>query len=199
MMDIRLKNIHKSFTDIDIVKDFNYIFLKNKITAIIGESGIGKTTLLRMISGLDNNYSGDILNVPQSISYLFQENALLPWKNVYENIHFVVRDVFSDAAADIKIKQLLKLAMLKDVENKYPLELSGGMQRRVALCRSYIYPCELMIMDEPFSGLDKKMRNKIADNFLNLVKNNTTLIISTHDEMIIDKCDYVLELHNLKT
>lgn len=195
-MDIYINDVVKTFNEHYIFNHFSYGFQENAITAVTGASGRGKTTLLRMIAGLDTDYQGSITNVPQNLSYLFQEDALLPWKNVYNNIEFVIKDILSESDAEKVINKVLKDAMLEEHQHKYPAELSGGMQRRVALCRSFVYPAHLLLMDEPFSGLDSEMKNTVADNFLSLVRGRTTAIIVSHDHAIIEKCDVVLDLES---
>lgn len=193
-MDIIIKNLFKSFGDHVLFENFSAEFEPGEIFALTGPSGCGKTTLLRIISGLHKEFSGEILNVPKELSYLFQENRLLAWKDVYHNIEFVVKDVFSKQEAKEKIDELLAFSYLTDHKHKYPIHLSGGMQRRVALCRSFIYPSNLLLMDEPFSGLDAKMKGQIADSFLSLVRHDQTVIIATHDAQIIEKCHRVIPL-----
>jgi NitT/TauT family transport system ATP-binding protein len=193
-LDIVIKNLNKSFGDHQIFENFSAEFKSGEIVALTGPSGCGKTTLLRIIAGLCTDFKGDVLNVPENISYLFQEDRLLAWKNVYHNIDFVVKDLLSKEQIETKIDELLSFSYLKEHKHKFPHELSGGMQRRVALCRSFIYPSDLLIMDEPFSGLDADMKGRMADSFLSLVKGNQTAILVTHDSQVIDKCNRIISL-----
>jgi len=193
-LDIFIENLNKSFGDHILFEDFSAEFKRGEVVALTGPSGCGKTTLLRIIAGLTKDYSGEVFNVPDKISYLFQENRLLPWKNIYGNISFVVKDIMPKDDIKAKTEELLSFSYLSDHADKYPNELSGGMQRRVALCRSFIYPSDLLLMDEPFSGLDSKMKARIADSFLSLVRKNQTVLLVTHDAQVIDRCDRILPL-----
>jgi ABC-type nitrate/sulfonate/bicarbonate transport system ATPase subunit len=195
-MNIEIQNVSKRFEDQVILRRFNAVIAENKTTALLGESGLGKTTLLRLIAGLDNDFTGEISHVPERLTFLFQENALLPWRNVIENISFPVKDVFKKEEIKRKIEELLVLTFLTGHEHKYPHELSGGMQRRVALCRALIYPAELLLLDEPFSGLDDTMKNKIIDGVLAELGDRKTIVIVTHDETVIDRCDAKIYLND---
>jgi NitT/TauT family transport system ATP-binding protein len=146
-----------------------------------------------MIAGLDRTYEGRILNAPQRLTFLFQENALLPWKNVVENIAFPVLDILPEKEVAGKIRELLALTYLTGHETKHPHELSGGMQRRVALCRALIYPADFFLLDEPFSGLDASMQNRIADSVLSHFGKRKTIVVATHNESIIARCDSVID------
>lgn len=192
-MNIEIRNLTKNFGDQVLFRDFNLDIVERQTTAIIGESGLGKTTLLRMIAGLDDAYTGQITNVPDRLTFLFQEDLLLPWKNVVENIVFPVQEIFSDLEMQEKTEDLLALTQLTGHEAKYPDALSGGMRRRVALCRALIYPADLLLLDEPFSGLDSAMRNRIADRVLSRLSGEKTIVIVTHNESIISRCDQTID------
>jgi len=193
-LSIIIKNLTKKFEDQIILDNLSFQVEKGEIVCITGSSGCGKTTLLRLISGLDSDFKAEKFKVDGLISYLFQENRLLPWKDVMANISFVVDDVLDDKEKQNKIKYLLKATYLSTDAHKYPNELSGGMQRRVALCRSFIYPSDILIMDEPFSGLDMSMKEKIADNFISMIDKDKIVLIVTHDESIMKKCNRIIKI-----
>jgi NitT/TauT family transport system ATP-binding protein len=184
-MNIEIKNLNKCFENNEIFKDFSVLF-SEQIIAISGESGCGKTTLLRMIAGLDNDYTGEILNVPKKVAYVFQEDRLLPWKSIFENLAFVG----SGDDLEDRILSVLKKLGLSESRDMLPDQLSGGMQRRVALGRAYIYDSDLILMDEPFQGLSLEMRHKVADEFFAMVRaGGKSVIVVTHDDAILEKAD----------
>lgn len=188
MMNIELKNLHKNFGSKMLFDDLSYIF-SSQITVVQGESGCGKTTLLRMIAGLDKEYSGEILNVPGRMACVFQEDRLLPWKSIYDNLMFVCSEL-DEEEADRRINDVLKLFGIYESRYMRPEKLSGGMKRRVALARAYIYDADLLLLDEPFKGLNSEMKHQVADDFLAMIRDRgKTAVIVTHDEAIIKKAD----------
>jgi NitT/TauT family transport system ATP-binding protein len=191
---INIKNLNKKFDDETVLHDFSMQANAGDIIGLKGSSGSGKTTLLRIISSLDTDFSAETFDIKGKISYLFQENRLFDFKDVFSNISFVVDEVLQEDEKNEQIDDLLKRSYLYEDKHKYPNALSGGMQRRVALCRSFIYPCDILIMDEPFSGLDLAMKHKIADNFLALASKDLLIVIVTHDEAILEKCDRIITL-----
>lgn len=180
--EIQFINACKSYKDNTIFKDLNLKIEKNKITAILAPSGYGKTTLLNIMAGLESLDSGEIMMKKQKISYMFQEDRLLPWATVYENIAFVLKSHTTPKCIGKIIDKYLDLVKLKEYKY-YTLEkLSGGMKRRVALARAFAYNSEILIMDEPFKGLDLNLKHEIICEFLKIwEKNKRTTIIVTHD------------------
>ena len=194
ILQIKLKNLTKKFDNQVIFDNLSLTINKGEIVCLKGNSGCGKTTLLRILAGLDNDYDAEQFLVEGKISFLFQENRLLDWKDVYKNISFVIDEIYNHIEKNEKIEHLLASTYLLEDAHKYPNELSGGMQRRVALCRSFIYPSDILILDEPFSGLDSDMKEEISERFLAMIRQDETVIIVTHDESIMRKCDRIIEL-----
>ncbi len=187
-MSIRIESLSKHFKNQIVLDDFSAEIPYGEPTLITGPSGCGKTTLLRIICGLEKKYHGSVSGVPEKISYLFQEDRLMPWMTLRQNVEFVLKDVFDQKEAAKTALEMIDAVQLNGHENKYPSDLSGGMQRRTALARTFIYPCGLLILDEPFKGLDAKLKTDIIDLFEELfVKTNKTVIIVSHDENMLKR------------
>ena len=148
---LKLNNICKSFGDKIILNDFSYNFKESGIVVVKGPSGCGKTTLLRLIAGLEKKDSGEII-ANGVISLLFQEDRLLPWLSAIENITCVMAG--KSAKKKKEAKKLLELVGLKGEENERIENLSGGMKRRVAFARALALSPDVLLLDEPFNGLD---------------------------------------------
>ncbi|MDR3413401.1 MAG: ABC transporter ATP-binding protein [Anaerolineaceae bacterium] len=160
-----------------------------EFVAIVGPSGCGKTTLLRMAAGLDFPTDGEVLVKDKKISgpgpdraVVFQQFALMPWKTVYDNIAFGLK---CSGAPTKKIKEIvghyINLMGLKGHENKYPHQLSGGMQQRVAIARSYAIDPAVLLMDEPFGALDAQTRTVMQEELVRLSRvNPRTVLFITH-------------------
>ena len=164
-----------SFGEKQIVSDLSVSFSTPGQYAILGPSGRGKTTLLRLIAGLEKPLSGRItLPKDARISFCFQEDRLLPWKTVLENVALT-------ASSPENAQYWLSQVGLSGEENSYPSTLSGGMKRRVALARALAYDADILLMDEPFRALDEQTHSEM----LALVKSaakGKLLILVTHDE-----------------
>jgi NitT/TauT family transport system ATP-binding protein len=169
MPKIILNNINFSYDTIKVLQDFSIEFQDKKINVIIGPSASGKTTLLKVISGIVTPQSGSIINKPKKISYVFQEERLIEELTVTQNLHLVLQNT---KHSQQKIKELinhfLELTGLLDVKDMYPHQLSGSMRYRLSLARAFIYPSETLIMDEPFSGLDIKLKRDMINKFIEL-------------------------------
>lgn len=193
-MSISVHNLIKNFHKQPVFEDFSAEFEDGKTTLISGPSGCGKTTLLRIISGLDKKYTGSVKGVPEKISYLFQEDRLMPWFTLKQNVEFVLKDIYEPAKVSETALRIIKDVQLTGHEDKYPSKLSGGMKRRTALARAFCYPCDLLLLDEPFKGMDTKLKLDMINLFKDLfVKQNKTVILVSHDEAVLDqlKCSLI--------
>ncbi|HHB79475.1 MAG TPA: ATP-binding cassette domain-containing protein [Saprospiraceae bacterium] len=196
---VRTEDIHKTFGDTEVLKGISLTFEKGKTNLIIGRSGAGKTVLLKILVGLIAPTSGtvwyDDINFTQldkkslreirmNIGMLFQGSALFDSMTVEENIRFPM-DMFKKMTPGEKLKRVnycLEVVGLEGINDKYPSEISGGMQKRVGIARAIVLDPEYLFCDEPNSGLDPKTSLVIDELLLNITRlNNTTTIINTHD------------------
>lgn len=174
---LKVSNLNKSFGELPVLRDLNLEIQPQEIVALIGPSGCGKTTLLNIISGLDVPDSGRVECADRHIGYMFQSARLLPWRTVYENIRLVREDVEKD-----EILSLIDAVGLKGFEDYYPGQLSGGMARRCALARAFHYGGRLLLMDEPFQGLDYGLRMEMLSMLLNIWRSDRqSVLFVTHE------------------
>jgi NitT/TauT family transport system ATP-binding protein len=182
-MNISIRNLNKSYENEEIFKNFKLDLYDEKVNCIIGNSGCGKSTLLNIIAGLTEIQNGEISGVSLSdISYVFQEDRLIEWLTVKENLELALKKYFDNSILDGKVDEVLKLVGIYDIKNKYPSALSGGMKQRVNIARAFGKPSKLILMDEPFKSLDYKLKYTIIDEFKNLLnKEKRMVILVTHD------------------
>jgi|TARA_Y100000022_G_scaffold115033_1_gene99294 iron(III) transport system ATP-binding protein len=208
---IRARSITKSYGTEEVLSDFNLDVWNGSIVGILGISGSGKTTALRLIAGFDRPDSGMIemrdqiisseeLFLPpeeRNIGMVFQDYALFPHLNVEKNIAF---GLTKDEIKNGRLEEVLTLCNLNHYRNKIPQELSGGQQQRVALARALAPNPEVILLDEPFTSLDAHMARELRDEVVALLrKTETTAIIVTHDqEEALSVCDVVSVLENGK-
>ena len=195
---IEIKNLCKNYNDKVVYKDFNLKIEEKQITSLMGASGYGKTTLLRMMAGLEGYDSGQIIGLEgKKIAYVFQEDRLLPWLSVRENIEYVLMSQLPKGTYKEKVDQLLELLQLTREQNQYISSLSGGMKRRVALGRALAYEGEVLLMDEPFKGLDEALKQQVIKGILAFQKKKqSTIICVTHDLEEAKALGKVIQLHN---
>ena len=185
-----LKNIHKSFGEKSVLNNLSVEFKNGSRTCIMGASGSGKTTLLNVIMGLIKPDSGEMIDPPSRIAAVFQEDRLCEPYSAVKNVFAVTgKDVAED-----KIVALLRELGLEGSEHLPVSTLSGGMRRRVALARALLARGDMLILDEPFKGLDEETRANVID-VINRYTKGKTLIVSTHD--IRDASDLGAEIFNL--
>jgi len=182
-MNISIRNLNKSYENEEIFKNFKLDLYDEKVNCIIGNSGCGKSTLLNIIAGLTEIQNGEISGVSLSdISYVFQEDRLIEWLTVKENLELALKKYFDNSILDGKVDEVLKLVGIYDIKNKYPSALSGGMKQRVNIAIAFGKPSKLILMDEPFKSLDYKLKYTIIDEFKNLLnKEKRMVILVTHD------------------
>ena len=173
-MDIVVKNISVSFGKIGVFRDFSIAFPQDKITCILGPSGSGKTTLLKVLGGL---IPAEGFNAPRC-SFIFQDHRLLPHMSALDNLAVVLEG--DKALRREKARKMLADMELSEAEKLYPSELSGGMAQRVAIARGLLFDAELMLMDEPFKGLDLALQERLIKYFIKYweEKRRTTVFVT---------------------
>lgn len=172
---VELQHICKSFDEKVVLNDFSMTLEPNSVTALMGASGSGKTTIARIISGLETADSGNVSVDTDRIAYLFQEDRLIPWLNIYDNLAIIRPDSESGL-----ISSLLNAVGLNEVAWKLPSELSGGMNYRAAMARAFLYDAPLLIADEPFRGLDENTRNEVVEKLWKPGVVGKTVLMITH-------------------
>lgn len=185
-MAIKLKDITKNYEDLRVISNFSMDIEEGKILCIVGPSGCGKSTLLNLVAGTLDIDGGEIDLNKNTLGYVFQEDRLLPWRTVTENIAIVGEKIKNREKKEIK--DLIDSVGLNGFENSYPDELSGGMKQRVSIARGFYYKADLLLMDEPFKSLDPDLRVKMIHYLLNLwEKTRNTIIFVTHsiDEALL--------------
>lgn len=170
---IILDRISKSFDSLKVLDNISAEIPDSGIFAVCGVSGSGKTTLMRIIAGLEQPDSGKVIGTKQKkLAVVFQNDRLIPWLSALENIACVC-----DEATALK---LLEKVELSDSADKKPAELSGGMCRRVALARALAFDADILLLDEPFKGLDSELRVRMARLVEDFSKSRPVILI-THD------------------
>lgn len=195
--DIIIKDLNKNYGDNVILSGFNIVFEKEKINVLLGESGIGKTTILNILSGIVEKENGEIY-IKGKIGYIFQDDRLVPWLSTYENIKLVNEEI---GLKEI-IKYLKLLNLEKNILKKYPDELSGGMKKRINILRAIAYKPDIILMDEAFASLDISNKYKIIKEFISVQKKEKfTILMVTHDPFEVSNFGeivYILEGKPLK-
>ena len=163
-MSLTLKNINKAFGEKEVISNFSFDFPDKGIYAISGESGVGKTTLLRIISGIEKNFNGEVINGgPTQTAVCFQEHRLFKQLTAIENLTEVsFKCVLEDNARKAR-DLLLRLNFSKEEMTLYPDELSGGMKQRIAFARAVLREAPILILDEPTKELDAELVNTVLE------------------------------------
>ncbi|MBQ8829143.1 MAG: ABC transporter ATP-binding protein [Burkholderiaceae bacterium] len=194
MFDIVCSGLKKVFQSGDRTSrpldDLTVTIPAGEITAVIGESGCGKTTFLRMIAGLDKPNEGTLSFIDKDqnrqspkVAVVFQEPRLFAWLTVRENIAMAIRHLPKDEQNE-KVDQVLDLVRLTKASDLYPRELSGGMAQRVGLARALVASPDILLLDEAFSALDALTRQKLYQEFIRIHKEcPMTTVLVTHDVM----------------
>src|SRR3954471_410649 len=197
MSIIQVKNLKKSFGNLEVLKDINTEIKESEVVCVIGPSGSGKSTFLRCLNRLEEITGGhvivnghditdskiDINKVRQEVGMVFQQFNLFPHKTVLENITLAPMKVRSSdkATAEKRALELLGKVGLKEKAQSYPEQLSGGQKQRVAIARALAMNPKIMLFDEPTSALDPEMINEVLDVMTSLARDGMTMIVVTHE------------------
>jgi NitT/TauT family transport system ATP-binding protein len=188
------RNIEKRFAlgggeYLNAIEALSLTLGKGQLISLLGPSGCGKTTFLRIVAGLEKASSGDaeiegerISGPHPNFAFVFQQPNLMPWRSVLDNVLFPLEIRREKSRAGVeRAKELLDLVGLAGFESRYPAELSGGMQQRVALCRALVHDAKLLLMDEPFGALDELKRMEMHDLLLSIrARTKVSVLFVTH-------------------
>lgn len=176
---IEIKNLTKRYGNLSVYENFNLNIEEGTVLCILGESGSGKTTLLNCIASLVQ-FEGSITKL--KCSYVFQTPQLVPNLTVMRNLKLVCKD-------EQKISDMLEKVHLEEFKDSFPIRLSGGQAQRVSLARAFLYESQIILMDEPLSSLDLKLKKEIADLFLSMwQEEKRTAVFVTHS---VDEAVYL--------
>lgn len=193
---LKLENINKSYGEKQIFSGFNASFRLGKVSAILGNSGQGKTTLLNVVAGL-TEFSGKVTPNFEMVSYVFQGARLIENLTLLQNVEYVLQNQIPNKT-ERKNHALywLSLAEISHLKNKYPSQISGGEAQRVQLARAFSYKSDLLIMDEPFSSLDIGLKSRLIDLYTAfLQKSPKTVLFVTHN--VIEATDFADDIYVL--
>ena len=171
-----IKDVNVKYDNKVIYNNFTIEFEDEKINCIVGASGCGKTTLLNCICE-------KLIKKNIKVAYVFQEDRLLPWKNIFDNLKLVIKSKCGKEEVNNRIEDILNVLEISETKFLYPNELSGGMKQKVNIARALIYDFDVLLLDEPFRSLDMKIKNKVIDLIRTInKKKKITIILVSHDK-----------------
>ncbi|RKD33749.1 ABC transporter ATP-binding protein [Thermohalobacter berrensis] len=185
-----VKNLRKSFENLLVVDNISLTLKENEFVTLLGPSGCGKSTIFNIIAGLLNPDKGNVYIDGENytgktgrVSYMYQKDLLLPWKRIIDNVALpLVIKGESKRKAREKVKKYFEVFGLEGFEYKYPFQLSGGMRQRAALMRTYMFSKDVILLDEPFGGLDAITKSKMQKWLLDVLnKLKASILFITHD------------------
>lgn len=187
---LELKDIYKAFEDTSVLEGISLQLRNKEFVSVLGPSGSGKSTIFNIISGLLRADSGEVIIEGESyngktgrVSYMYQKDLLLPWRKVIDNasLPLVIKGINKQQAREI-VSPFFQVFGLEGFEHKYPFQLSGGMRQRTALLRTYMFSKDIMLLDEPFGGLDAITRGKMHQWLLEVLQQlEASVLFITHD------------------
>lgn len=179
---ILMKNISKTFGEMEILKDINIEVNESELVSILGPSGSGKSTIFNILTNIISSDSGEV-KINGDLSYMYQKDMMVPWKKVIDNIGIpLIFKGKSKKEAREEVKKHINEFGLSGFEYKYPSQLSGGMKQRANFLKTYLTSNDIMLLDEPFGALDSMTRRKMQNWLLELTKEmKSTILFITHD------------------
>ena len=189
---MKINNLTKKFGSKVIFNNFSLEFQDNKVNYLLGESGVGKTTILRIIAGLDKDFKGEIVPSNAKISCVFQEPRLFPKLTLKENVEIV------SESSKYKIEDLLEILELENEVNSLPSSLSGGMKMRASIARALYHDGDVYLMDEPFAALNDELKARALPKIFELLKGKTVIIVTHNVEEANKFADKIINLDLLK-
>jgi len=187
---LEVRNINKTFEDTSVLEGISLQLREKEFVSILGPSGSGKSTIFNIISGLLKPDAGEVLIEGENftgrtgrVSYMYQKDLLLPWRRVIDNaaLPLIVKGMKKQQAREL-VSPLFSVFGLEGFEYKYPFQLSGGMRQRAALLRTYMFSKDIMLLDEPFGGLDAITRAKMHQWLLDVLQQlDASVLFITHD------------------
>ena len=189
MQNVRIKNISKTYGEKQVLSKLSKEFPAGETTVIMGASGCGKTTLFRILLGLEKADSGEVTGMPERVAVLFQEDRLCEDASAYENIALVLERKRTRAQKDAQKhhveREAAQIGITAEDLKQNVMELSGGMRRRIALLRALLYEADCVILDEPFKGLDAATKQIVMQYVKEKTAGKTTFLV-THDAVEAD-------------
>jgi len=187
---LQVKNIKKTFEDLLVVDNVSIDLEEGEFVSLLGPSGSGKSTIFNIIAGIIHPDEGEIIIDNEDftqrtgrVRYMYQKDLLLPWKKIIDNvtIPLIIKGIKKNIARE-RVKEYFKVFGLDGFEEKYPFQLSGGMRQRAALLRTYMFSKDIILLDEPFGGLDAITKRKMQYWLLEVLDNlQASILFITHD------------------
>lgn len=186
MKDIIIRNFSCAYEQKTIFQNFDIVFEQGKINVVLGGSGVGKTTLLNAMASL-KSYEGSIEGCEGGVSYIFQKDRLIPSISVYKNLDLILKAVVKDKRERKEmIESTAEALEIPDILKSLPSEISGGQAQRASMARAFLYPSDVLLLDEPFKALDTSLKARLINKFVALQRQSEkTVVFVTH---AIDEC-----------
>ncbi len=187
---VRLRNVRKSFGNLLVLDGVSFDVKRGEFVCVVGESGCGKTTLLKIIAGIED--CEGFVEVSGRVGFVFQDDRLLPWRTALGNVLFALEACGSRRVE--RAKSLLELVGLSGFEHFYPKQLSGGMRQRVGIARALAIDPDVLLMDEPFASLDARTRERMQDELLRYVTGRSVVFVTHSIDEAVFLADRVIVL-----